>query len=119
MQSTRQEQVVKSSIELTATKGIQGFTIKNLSKAIGISESGIYRHVENKTEISVSILNNLKEIGEMMSAMVVNDNDTAIERIESLAFDNDVFMARIELRRFFNNHSFSINLNSRRRNWYT
>ncbi|HEB62160.1 MAG TPA: TetR/AcrR family transcriptional regulator, partial [Bacteroidetes bacterium] len=65
-----------------ATKGIQGFTIKNLSKAIGISESAIYRYFESKTEILISILDNFKEIGEMMSMMVVNNNDTAIEKIE-------------------------------------
>jgi AcrR family transcriptional regulator len=82
MQTERQIQIVESSIELIATKGIQGFTIKNLSKEIGISEPAIYRHFENKTEILVSILNNFKEMGEMMSMMVVNNNDTAIEKIE-------------------------------------
>ncbi len=82
MQTERQIQIIESSIELIATKGIQGFTIKNLSKAIGISEPAIYRHFENKAEILVSILNNFKEMGEMMSMMVVNNNDTAIEKIE-------------------------------------
>jgi len=81
MQTERQIQIIESSIELIATKGIQGFTIKNISKAIGISEPAIYRHFENKTEILISILNNFKEMGEMMSMMVVNNN-TAIEKIE-------------------------------------
>lgn len=84
MQTERQIQIqiVESSIELIANKGIQGFTIKNLSKEIGISEPAIYRHFESKIEILTTILNNFKEMGEMMSMMVVNKNDTAIEKIE-------------------------------------
>ncbi len=82
MKTKRQIQIVECSIELIASKGIQGFTIKNLSKEIGISEPAIYRHFENKTEILVSILNNFKEMGEMMSIMIVNNNDTAINKIE-------------------------------------
>ena len=82
MQTERQIQIVKSSIELIASKGIQGFTIKNLAKVIGISEPAIYRHFENKIEILITILNNFKEMSEMMSEMVVNSNDTANEKIE-------------------------------------
>lgn len=84
MQTKRQIQIVESSIELIASKGIQGFTIKNLSKAIGISEPAIYRHFENKTEILISILNNFKGMAEMMSLIVENNNHTAIEKIEIL-----------------------------------
>jgi len=82
MFSKRQLQIIETSIEIIANRGIQGFTIKNLSKAIGISEPAIYRHFENKTEILVAILNTFKEMGEMMSMMVVNNTDTAIEKIE-------------------------------------
>ncbi len=82
MQTERQIQIIEKSIELIATNGIQGFTIKNLSKAIGISEPAIYRHFENKTDILLSILNNFQEIGEMMSDMIVNNDGTAIDKIE-------------------------------------
>ncbi len=82
MQTERQIQIVERSMELIANKGIQGFTIKNLSNAIGISEPAIYRHFKNKTEILITILNNFKEMAEMMSLMVANNEDTAIEKIE-------------------------------------
>lgn len=82
MQTERQIQIIESSIELIATKGIQGFTIKNLSKAIGISEPGIYRHFESKTEILLSILNNLKEMAEMLSGMLNDLQGPAIKKIE-------------------------------------
>jgi AcrR family transcriptional regulator len=82
MQTKRQKQIVESSIELIANKGIQGFTIKNLAKEIGISEPAIYRHFESKIEILITILNEFNEIAEMMSLTLVNKKKTAIEKIE-------------------------------------
>ena len=49
----RQNQIIQESIQLIAQKGIQGLTIKNISKAIGFSEPAIYRHFENKNDIYV------------------------------------------------------------------
>jgi len=82
MQTERQVQIIEESIELIANKGIQGFTIKNLSKVIGFSEPAIYRHFNSKTEILLTILENFKEMGEMMTVLVVNNNDTTIKKIE-------------------------------------
>lgn len=82
MQTERQIQIIESSIELIADKGIQGLTIKNLSKAIGISEPGIYRHFESKTDILLSILNNLKEMAEMLLGLMNDFQGPAIEKME-------------------------------------
>ncbi|MEA3494623.1 MAG: TetR/AcrR family transcriptional regulator [Bacteroidota bacterium] len=116
MQTERQIQIVESSIELIANKGIQGFTIKNLSKAIGISEPAIYRHFESKTEILITILNNFKEMGEMMSMMVVNNNDTAIEKIEfmfskmiEIFIEQPAFVSVIFSEEIFKNEEILIN----------
>ncbi len=84
MQTERQTQIIENSIELIATKGIQGFTIKNLSKSLGISEPAIYRHFESKTAILLNILDTFKEMGEMMNFMLENNKDPAIEKIEFL-----------------------------------
>lgn len=81
MLSERQEQIISESIKLIDVKGIQGLTIKNLSKAIGISEPGIYRHFDSKTEILLSILNNFKEMAVMLSEMMGSYDATAIEKI--------------------------------------
>jgi AcrR family transcriptional regulator len=54
--SRRQKDIIDISIELIADLGIQGFTIKNLSKRVGVTEGAIYRHFESKTEILYSIL---------------------------------------------------------------
>ncbi len=81
MQTERQIQIIESAIELIDTKGIQGLTIKNLSKAIGISEPGIYRHFESKTEILLSILNNVKEMAGMLSGLIKDFEGTAHEKV--------------------------------------
>jgi len=52
----RQNEIIEKSLELISKNGIQGLTIKNLSKEIGISEPAIYRHFENKSKILKTIL---------------------------------------------------------------
>jgi len=54
--TVRQEEIVNAAIEIISDKGIQNLTIKNLSKAIGISEPAIYRHFESKMDILLAIL---------------------------------------------------------------
>ncbi|NOY51898.1 MAG: TetR/AcrR family transcriptional regulator [Chlorobi bacterium] len=84
MLSDRQQQIIEESINIIDKKGIQGLTIKNLSKAIGISEPGIYRHFGSKTEILLSILNNFKEMAIMLSGLMDDFQGTAVEKIEFL-----------------------------------
>jgi len=81
MLSERQEQIIEESINLIAEKGIQGFTIKNLSKAIGISEPGIYRHFENKTKILLTILDQFLDMAQMLSGLVENNKLSAVQKI--------------------------------------
>lgn len=57
--SERQKEIIHASLELISEKGIQGLTIKNLSKKIGLVESAIYRHYESKTHILVAILDSI------------------------------------------------------------
>lgn len=61
MLSKRQKEIVEKAILIIDEKGIQGLTIKNLSKAIGISEPAIYRHFDSKFDILYTILNGFKE----------------------------------------------------------
>jgi AcrR family transcriptional regulator len=56
----RQEEIVDKAIRIIDQKGIQGLTIKNLSKDIGVTEGAIYRHFENKREILTSILHHFQ-----------------------------------------------------------
>ena len=81
MQTERQIQIMESALELIAEKGIQGLTIKNLSKKIGVSEPAIYRHYENKSAILIAILNNFKEMSSMMAGMIPSMDGTAFDKI--------------------------------------
>ncbi|MCB2195714.1 MAG: TetR/AcrR family transcriptional regulator [Bacteroidetes bacterium] len=61
MFSDRQIEILTASVEIIASKGIQGLTIKNLSKEIGISEAAIYRHFDSKTNILLAILKSFEQ----------------------------------------------------------
>ena len=47
----RQNEIIDTALNLTASGGIQNLTIKNLADALGITEPAIYRHFKNKSEI--------------------------------------------------------------------
>jgi AcrR family transcriptional regulator len=77
----RQAEIIEKSIDLIAEKGIQGLTIKNLSKRIGISEPAIYRHFESKNEIILALLNTFNDMSQMFSSMMQTFEGTALEKI--------------------------------------
>ncbi len=81
MFTARQSEIIDRSIEIIASKGIQGMTIKNLAKEIGISEPAIYRHFKSKTEIILAILENFKIMAEFLSASMETFKGSAYEKI--------------------------------------
>ncbi|NOZ34283.1 MAG: TetR/AcrR family transcriptional regulator [Chlorobi bacterium] len=81
MLSERQKQIIEESIKLIAEKGIQGFTIKNLSKAIGKSEPTIYRHFESKTEILSAILEKFLTLAVFLSGKMSESDLTAFGKL--------------------------------------
>ena len=95
MHTERQVQILDLSIKLIDNNGIQGFTIKNLSKEIGISEPAIYRHFESKTAILVAILDNFKEMVLKMYSQFTDSDSSAIGNIQSVFTKMlDVFSAQ-------------------------
>lgn len=82
MLSDRQIQIIDTSIEIISKHGIQGLTIKNLAREIGISEPAIYRHFESKTAILLAILDNFKEMATFMGGLMQENNGTAMDKIE-------------------------------------
>ncbi len=81
MYTARQSEIIDRSIEIIASKGIQGLTIKNLAKEIGISEPAIYRHFKSKTEIILAILENFKIMAEFLSESMETFKGSAYEKI--------------------------------------
>lgn len=79
MISERQQQIIIASVGLIDEKGIQGFTIKNLSKEIGISEPGIYRHFDSKVMILSTILDIFKQKMNRYNKSPKNDKNIPAE----------------------------------------
>ena len=52
----RQKEITEAALNLIAEQGIQNLTIRNLSKAIGVTEAAIYRHFSSKQEIIHALL---------------------------------------------------------------
>jgi AcrR family transcriptional regulator len=84
MQTERQKEIIETALDLISQKGIQGLTIKNLSKKIGISEPAIYRHYENKIEILLKILDLFKESSGSIFEEALRSNFGSIQKIEHL-----------------------------------
>jgi len=82
--SDRQQEIINMSLELIAESGIQGLTIKNLSKKIGFTESAVYRHFENKIQILVAILDFFKEKTNSFFTSELNNADNTITKIDRL-----------------------------------
>lgn len=89
MLSDRQQQIIDESIKLIDSKGIQGFTIKNLSKEVGISEPGIYRHFENKFAILSAILDSFKMSVFEYQAASLNKSKDPLEKLK--IFGDNIF----------------------------
>ena len=77
----RQIEIIDCSIEIIANEGIQGLTIKNISKEIGFSEPAIYRHFDSKTDIILAILDYFKTMADFLSEMMETYEADAIEKI--------------------------------------
>ncbi len=78
----RQYEIVEKSIDIIANKGIQGLTIKNLAREIGISEPAIYRHFKSKIDILLAILKNFDELSSFMDEALKDSPESAIHKIE-------------------------------------
>ena len=80
----RQEEIIQSSIQIIDKRGIQGLTIKNLSKEIGVTEGAIYRHFDNKREILSSILIQFKDNLKAFTDSMDDSSLTTYEKISGI-----------------------------------
>ena len=107
----RQNQIIQESIQLIAEKGIQGLTIKNISKAIGITEPAIYRHFESKNDIILGIISTMKSSTDAELSNI-DENNPTIDKIKKMIqghtnrfIKNPSLTAIIFSEEIFNNNS--------------
>ena len=84
MQTERQQEIISTALDLINEKGIQGLTIKNLSKKLGITEPAIYRHFDNKIQILIALLDLLKKNTSVIFEAELNSDKTAVRKVERL-----------------------------------
>lgn len=84
MLTERQQEIIEVSLDLISQNGIQGLTIKNLSKKIGISEPAIYRHFDSKVDILIAILDFFTKSTQQIFEKELKNTDSAIDKIEHL-----------------------------------
>ncbi|KAA3620467.1 MAG: TetR/AcrR family transcriptional regulator [Calditrichaeota bacterium] len=82
--TARQQEIIKASTELVAEQGIQGVTIKKLSKKIGISESAIYRHFDSKLDILLGILSQFRSHKMEVLDKIQGSGATELEQLEMI-----------------------------------
>lgn len=80
----RQQQIIRTSLELISEGGIQSLTIKNLAKRIGFAESAIYRHYENKIQILLAILDYFRQNSEAFFKKELGTDASALEKISNV-----------------------------------
>lgn len=80
----RQEEIISNAITIIDDKGIQGLTIKNLSKEIGVTEGAIYRHFNNKQQILVSVLSRFEHNIKELEKRVMSQEESTPEKIASI-----------------------------------
>jgi len=84
MQTERQQEIISTALDLINEKGIQGLTIKNLSKNLGITEPAIYRHFENKIQILIALLDLLKKNTSVIFEAELHSDEQAVRKVERL-----------------------------------
>ncbi|NEV94593.1 TetR/AcrR family transcriptional regulator [Psychroflexus sp. YR1-1] len=73
--------IVKSSIDLIDLHGIEEFNFKKLAKAIGSTESSIYRYFENKHRLLLYISSLYWGIMEFQTVVQTNNMPDGMERL--------------------------------------
>ena len=91
MFTERQLEIIEVSMEIIAELGIQGLTIKNISKKILISEPAIYRHFTSKIDILVAILDYYKLTAQNIHGRILYSEASPFEQIKLM------FKAQLEL----------------------
>lgn len=91
----RQKEIIEKAIKIIAEEGIQSLTIKNLSKAVGVTEAALYRHYENKQSIIMSIIDHFEKFSKIVPGEDISSPFDAIK--EFLMSRYDKFISNPEL----------------------
>ena len=70
--NTTKERILEVSLEMFSQRGYSAVSIRDICKSVGIKESSVYYHFENKQNIFDVLLNRFSEIAKGMMAQLEN-----------------------------------------------
>ena len=70
--NTTKERILEVSLELFSQRGYSAVSIRDICKSVGIKESSVYYHFENKQNIFDILLDRFSEIAKGMMAQLEN-----------------------------------------------
>jgi len=79
----RKKAILEAAFALIADQGIQELTIKNLAKAVGVSEPALYRHFDSKASILSAIADEIISIRDKAWQTTLLEARSAPECLES------------------------------------
>lgn len=77
----RKEQIINESINIIYEQSFLKFTIRRLANRVGLSEAGIYRHIDSKDDIIMQILKRMNDFGKEITQKIEQTNNP-IEKIK-------------------------------------
>ena len=82
--TNRQKEIIVTSIDLIAENGIQGLTIKNIARKIGLSEPAIYRHFDSKIDILLGVLSYFRDRTSLVLEGINSSQLSSTQQLESI-----------------------------------
>jgi len=86
--TNRQREIIVKSIDLIAENGIQGLTIKNIARKVGVSEPAIYRHFDSKIDILLGILSYFRDRISSVLEGISSSQLSSMQQLESIFLDH-------------------------------
>ncbi len=78
----RQKDIIYAALGIITRNGIQGMTIKNLAKAIKVTEGAIYKHFNSKAEVLAGILSLIEQINNEFYLELNNSTQSSLKNME-------------------------------------
>ena len=89
--SVRRQEIVEAAVRVMATHGFHGTSVARIAKAVGISNSALYQHFQNRDEVLVAATDLLGE--RAREWMIDTTGTTALERLERIGQGHLVWAA--------------------------
>ena len=76
---TTRERIVDEALTLFSIKGFKGTSVKNISDAVGIKDSSLYKHFKSKREIFDTIVLKMRKRMECMTEQIGLPDEEKLE----------------------------------------